>query len=756
MRVKPMKKLLLNAAAIALMTCSLPAMDTETDRQVNQLLSNLSLDEKIGQMVQLDLMVVTRPNTSPIQLDPQKLREALVTHKIGSFINNGLGRALSLDEWAYVNKTIQDMIRAETPNKIPLLYGIDSIHGATFVQSSTLFPQNLAMAAARNPGLMRQTAEISAKETRAAGLRWTFAPVLDVGRQPLWARFPETFGEDPYLASVLGTASIRGFQGDDVNSPASVAACMKHYVGYSFPLTGKDRSPALIPDPHLREYFLPPFREAVKAGVKTVMVNSGEVNGTPVHGSKYLLTDVLRGELGFQGVIVSDWEDVIRLHTWHQIAETPAEAVRLAVEAGLDISMVPLDYSFARLLKQLVGEGRVSEARLDQSVRRILQLKAEVGLLRNPYVEPEAARNFGKAEYRQTALAAAEESLTLLKNDDSILPFAKSAKVLVAGPAAKSISALHGSWSYTWQGLDEKQYPRTTLSIVDAIREKLGAESVTYHEGVSFEGQSSDIETAIAAAANADAVILCLGEDAYAETPGDLNDFNLPAGQQEFAKKLYAAGKPVVLVLVEGRGRIIREIEPKAKGILMAYSPGSEGARAVANVLFGDTNPSGKLPFTYARYANHLITYDRNRTGRINEVEPPEGKSASEYAPQWEFGAGLSYTTFRTTNLNLSVPVLKGNGSLTVSVDVTNTGKRAGKETVELYTRDLYASTTPPAKRLRAFDKIALEAGQTKTVSFDIAAGDLAFVNAASQLVTEPGEFEVMIGGLKALFRFEE
>lgn len=751
-----MKTALFILTATLLAATVTSAMDSQTERDVNKLLSSLSLDDKIGQMVQLDLMTVIKPGVSPIQLDSAKLREAVVTHRVGSFINNGLGRALSVDEWTYVNKTIQDMIRAETPNKIPLLYGIDSIHGATYVQGSTLFPQAIAMAASRNPELMRQSAEISAKETRAAGLRWTFAPVLDVGRQPLWARFPETFGEDPYLVSVFGAAAVHGFEGSDVGAPTSVAACMKHYLGYSFPFNGKDRSPALIPDSHLREYFLPPFRAAVKAGVKTVMVDSGEVNGTPVHGSKYLLTDILRDELGFKGVVVSDWEDVIRLHTWHHVAETPAEAVRLAIDAGLDISMVPMDFSFFKLLKQLVKDGKVSEKRIDQSVRRILTLKAELGLLKNPYVEPETAGQFGRPEYHQTALTAAEEALTLLKNDDTTLPLAKSAKVLVTGPAANSISALHGCWSYTWQGLDETQYPKGTLTIVEAIREKLGEGKVTFQPGLSFDGKLMDIEAAVSAASPVDAVVLCLGEDAYAETPGDINDFNLPAAQQELAKRLYATGKPVVLVLVEGRGRIIREIEPGAKAIVMAYWPGSQGARAVANVLFGDTNPSGKLPFTYARFANHLLTYDRKQTARIDELEPPAGQQAIDFKPQWEFGTGLSYTTFKLQNLKLSAPVLKGNDKLTVNVEVTNTGKRAGKETVELYTHDLYASTTPAWKRLRAFEKISLEPGQARTLSFTLTAADLAFVNAASKLVTEPGDFEVMVGDLKETFRFEK
>jgi beta-glucosidase len=721
------------------------------------LLSQMTVEEKIGQMGQLDLLVVTVPNSNPIRLDEAKLREALVTYKVGSFINNGLGRALSVAEWTYVNKTIQDMIRAETPRKIPLLYGIDSIHGATFVLDSTLFPQNLAMAATRDPELMRHAAGISARETRAAGLRWTFAPVLDVGRQALWPRFPETYGEDPYLAEVMGVAAVKGFQGDDIGQPTSVAACLKHYLGYSFPLTGKDRSPALMPDSFMREYFLAPFREAVKAGARTVMVNSGEINGEPVHASKYLLTEVLRGELGFQGVIVSDWEDVIRLHTFHHVASTPAEAVRMGIDAGLDISMVPLDYSFFKLLKQLVEEGKISEKRLDESVSRILKLKEDLGLFRNPYLEAETAGNFGKPEYRQTAIQAAEESLILLKNQDAVLPLAKTAKVLVVGPAARSISALNGCWSYTWQGRDETRYPKGSRSIADAIREKIGTANLSVETGVDFDGKA--VEQPFSPQGKQivpDAIILCLGEDAYAETPGDINSLDLPAGQLALARQIYATGKPVILVLVEGRPRVIRDIVPDAKAILLACVPGSGGGPAIANVLFGDANPSGKLPFTYPRYANHLITYDRKTTARLDEDMPIEGKPPVEFTPQFEFGTGLSYTTFQYSGLALDHPVLTPGQHVTVSVTVANTGQRVGREVVELYSHQLYASLTPPLKRLRGFQSVQLPPGQSAIVKFEITAADLAFVNAASKLVTEPGDYELMIAGQKVPLRIEQ
>ncbi len=452
---------------------------------------------------------------------------------------------------------------------------------------------------------------------------------------------------------------------------------------------------------------------------------------------------------------MSDWEDVIRLHTWHKVAETPAEAVRFAVDAGLDMSMVPLDYSFFKLLKQLVQEGRITEKRIDESARRILRLKAEFGLFQNPYVETAGGEDFGSSAHRQVALAAAEESITLLKNQSGTLPLAKKAKILVAGPAARSVGALHGCWSFTWQGNDEKWYPKCTLSIEAALREKLGDAAVLHRRGVDFDGKAIDVDATVADAARTDAVVLCLGEDAYAETPGDINELDLPAGQQELAKRLYATGKPVVLVLVESRGRIIREIEPGAKAILLAYWPGSEGARAIARVLFGDTNPSGKLPFTCARHANNLLTYDRKYTSRIAEISAPGTSAINLATPQYEFGFGLSYTTFALKNLRLSAPLFKGFEQLTGSVDVTNTGQHAGLEVVELYTRDLYASLTPPMQRPRAFRKVLIEPGQTKTVTFALSADDLAFVNVASQRVIEFGDFEVMVGALKEGFRYE-
>jgi len=742
-----MKRLFLSGMGFFLaLTVFAQGNSQNTDVDIDALLRSMSIDEKVGQMVQVDISLFLTTNSTPPKIDTNKLRMAFDTYHVGSILNPVY--VMPPADWQGIVKTIQGIALAESPHKIPVLYGIDSIHGANFMQGSTLFPHHPAMGATRNPDLVRESARISAMETRAAGVRWTFAPVLDVGRQPLWPRFSETLGEDPYLVSALGVAEIQGLQGTNLDSPTSVAACMKHFFGYSFPFNGHDRTLALIPDYYLREYFLPPFRAAVQAGVKTVMINSAEVNGVPVHGSKYMLTDILRDELGFKGMAVSDWQDVIRLHTWHHVAATPEDAVEKSVNAGLDMSMVPNDYSFFDLLKQAVQEGKVSEARLDESVRRILELKKELGLFRNPYPEPEALKNFGRPEYKQVALEAAEEAMTLLKNQNDILPLAKNEKVLVTGPAADTLTALNGCWSYSWQGTDAQWFPKDEPTVWGAIRNEIGATNVLYHHGVDFDGNAVDVNAAVADAKKVDVVVLCLGENSYAETPGNINDLALPRGQQEFAEQLYATGTPVILVLIEGRGRIVRQIVPGARGILMAYWPGSQGAVAIAKTLFGDVNPSGKLPYTYNRYVNNFITYDRDYTDGTTEL-PDE-------TPQFEFGTGLSYTRFAYKNLKLSSPTLKGAGHLTVTVDVTNTGKREGKEAVELYTHELYASIAPPLRRLRAFQKIDLRPGETKTVTFELAASDLAFVNAESKLVTEPGGFEVEVGNLKQGFRYEQ
>jgi beta-glucosidase len=530
---------------------------------------------------------------------------------------------------------------------------------------------------------------------------------------------------------------------------------MKHYLGYSASRTGKDRTPIYLPEIEMREYYLPQFRAAVKAGASTLMVNSSEINGTPVHASKYLLTDVLRGELGFEGVIVTDWEDIIRLHTRHHVAPTPRAAVVMAVNAGIDMSMVPNDFSFFILLKEAVQKGEVPVSRIDDAVRRILLLKAKLGLFADPYPEAAAAANFGRPEYQELALQAAHEAMTLLKNEGDILPLRPDMRILVAGPAARSISALNGCWSYTWQGKDERWYPAGSKTLFDALRDRFGAANVTTTAVTGFTSPANyDTAALRTAAAGADAIVLCLGENAYAESPGNIPDLALPEEQQALARAAAATGKPVIFVLTEGRPRFITGIAPLAKGILLAYWSGRKTAEAVSDVLSGDYNPDGRLPFSYPRSMGEMVLYDRKPTEDIREIFNAD-MTMDGYRPLFPFGWGLSYTRFEYSDLRLGGASLTGNGKLTVSITVTNTGSRDGKHTVELYTRQHYASITPNMRRLRAFRKIFLKAGQSQTLTFTLDRDDLAFVNAQLRTVTEPGDFDVYIGELKGTFTYK-
>ncbi|HWB94317.1 MAG TPA: glycoside hydrolase family 3 C-terminal domain-containing protein, partial [Puia sp.] len=536
--------------------------------------------------------------------------------------------------------------------------------------------------------------------------------------------------------------------------PTAVASCMKHYLAYSDSRTGKDRTPIYLPEIEMREYYLPQFRAAVQAGASTLMVNSAEINGTPVHASKYLLTDVLRKELGFQGVIVSDWEDIIRLHTRHHVAATPRAAVVMAINAGIDMSMVPSDFSFYILLKEAVEKGEVPMSRIDDAVRRILLLKFKLGLFDNPYPEPAAAANFGRPEYQALALQAAHEAMTLLKNENSILPLKPNIHLLVAGPAARSISALNGCWSYTWQGKDERWYPADSKSIFAALSDRLGADHVTTTSVAGFDSPANyDTAALRTAAAGVDAIVLCLGENAYAESPGNIRDLALPEPQQALARTAAATGKPVILVLTEGRPRFITAIAPLAQGILMAYWSGRKTAEAITDVLTGDYNPDGRLPYSYPRSMGEMVLYDRKPTEDIREIFNSD-MTMDGYDPLFPFGWGLSYTRFTCDDLHLSTDRLIPSGKLTVSVTIRNAGSRDGKHTVELYTRQHYASVTPNMRRLRAFRKIFLKAGEAQTVSFTIDKNDLAFVNAQLKTVTEPGDFDVYVEDRKAQFSY--
>ena len=736
-----------------------PGPERDNTQKIEDLLKRMTLEEKVGQMTQLTIGMIVSGRDQDVKIDPAKLEKAIGKYGVGSILNVS-DQALTLDRWHEIIGLIQDAAK-KTRLGIPVIYGIDSIHGANYVQGATLFPQEIGMAATWNPELMKRAAEITAIETRAAGIPWSFSPVLDLGRNPLWPRFWETFGEDPYLAKVMGVAFVRGLEGADVSSQNSVASSLKHYMGYSFPLTGRDRSSAWIPENYLREYFLPTFDAAVKAGARTIMINSGDINGVPGHVNRQILTDILRTELGFKGFVVSDWEDIKKLVTMWRIAATEKEATRMAIMAGIDMSMVPLDYSFADHLIALVKEGAVPKSRIDEAVRRILRVKFEIGLFENPLPDAALKAKFALPESRQVSLQAAQESITLLKNANNILPLAKTTKVLVTGPTSDSLISLNNGWTYVWQGSEESLYPKDRHTIRKAIEAKVGAGNVTFVQGTRITRppnttsnntptdveEEVDIDAAVRAAQNVDVIVLALGEGSYCETPGNITDLTIGEPQLKLAQALKATGKPIVLVLVEGRPRIINRIVDSASAILMAYNPSNEGGTAIADVLFGDVNPSGKLPFTYPRTPNGLINYDHKPFETENTAF---GNMA--FKPQFAFGEGLSYTTFAYSDLRLGKQTIAANEELPVSVTVTNSGRRAGKEAVLVYVSDLVASISPPNKRLRRFAKISLEPGQSRTLTFKLRREDLSFIGADNKPTVEPGEFNVSIAGLTQKF----
>src|SRR2546423_3347984 len=647
----------------------------DNSQKIEALLKRMTLEEKVGQMTQLAIGMIATGQDQTVQIDPAKLDKAIGHYGVGSILNVH-EQALTVDKWHEIIGQIQTAAK-KTRLGIPVIYGIDSIHGANYIQGSTLFPQEIGMAATWNPELMKRGSEIAAMETRAAGIPWSFSPVLDIGRQPLWPRFYETFGEDPYLAKLMGAAFVRGLEGTDVSSQDHVAASLKHYIGYSFSFNGRDRTSAWIPENELREYFLPTFDAAVKAGAHTVMVNSAEINGIPGHINRHILTDILRDELGFKGFVVSDWEDIKKLVTvWH-VAANEKEATRMAIMAGIDMSMVPLDYSFADYLIALAKEGAVPQSRIDEAVRRILKVKFELGLFENPMPNPALKSKIGLAESRQAALQAARESMTLLKNSSDLLPLTKDRKVLVTGPTADSLISLNNGWTYVWQGSEASLYPKDLPTIRRAIEAKVGASNVNYVPGTKItrrpgspsNGTPTNIETevdipaAVRAAAAADVVVLCLGEGSYTETPGDIPDLNIGEPQRRLAEAIEATSKPVVLVLAEGRPRIINGIADHANAVLMAYNPGNEGGQAVADVLFGDFNPCGKLPFTYPRFANGLMTYD-------HKAFETESFDNAGIRSQFEFGEGLSYTTFSYKDLRVDRKTIGATDQLSVTVTV--------------------------------------------------------------------------------------
>ncbi|HMM11284.1 MAG TPA: glycoside hydrolase family 3 N-terminal domain-containing protein [Bacteroidales bacterium] len=745
-------------------SCSAPEKRTslrhstpEIEAKVASLVKSMTLEEKVGQMTQvtLDLLLMgDNPYSSyePPRLDSNIMREAFGKYFIGSVLNTSNNRARGPEWWNTMVKDIQDFAIKNNRLGIPIIYGVDMIHGASYVDGATLFPQQIGMAATWNPELIRQGAEVTAYESRASSIGWTFSPVLDLGVDPRWPRQWETFGEDPYLAAEMGKSLIAGLQGEDnqISHSHRMAACLKHYMGYSHTLSGKDRTPAWLPEHIIREYHLPAFKAGVEAGALTVMVNSGEINGVPVHINKYLLNDVLKEELAFEGFLVSDWSDIEYLHTRHKVAETQKEAVKLAINAGLDMSMVPYNFRFADYLIELVNEGQVPMSRIDDAVTRILRVKFLLGIFDTPYTAAEDYPDFGSTAFENLALKTAQESVTLLKNEN-ILPLSNKLRILVAGPTANSMRPLNGGWSYSWQGELADEFAGDYHTIYEALRSRAAKpELVELYEGVSFKFDGKYDEEIVGnlnefsrKAAKADVIVLCLGENSYTEKPGDLEDLYLSDHQQELARLAAASGKPVIYVLVQGRPRIISKIEPLAKAILNAYLPGNFGGEAIAQIIFGEVNPSGKLPYTYPRFPNSLEPYYIKHAEQLEISGSPTG---TQYNPQYHFGYGLTYSSFEYSELTTDKTSYEPADKIRMSVRITNTSALPGKEVVQVFSADHYASLTPSVKRLRAFQKINLQPGESKVVQFEIPVQSLAFAGLDNLWTLEKGSFSLMCG----------
>lgn len=731
--------------------------DPVIEAHIQKWLKKMTLEEKVGQMCEITIDVVSDFEASKkngFTLNPTMLDTVIGKYKVGSLLNVPLSMAQKKEKWAEAIKQIQDKSMKEIG--IPCIYGVDQIHGTTYTLDGTMFPQGVNMGASFNRELVRRGAEISAYETKAGCIPWTYAPVVDLGRDPRWPRMWENYGEDCYVNAEMGVEAVKGFQGNDPNhiGEYNVAACMKHYMGYGVPVSGKDRTPSSISRSDLREKHFAPFLAAVRAGALSVMVNSGVDNGVPFHANRELLTGWLKEDLNWDGMIVTDWADINNLCTRDHIAATKKEAIKIAINAGIDMSMVPYEVSFCDYLKELVQEGEVPMSRIDDAVARVLRLKYRLGLFDHPYWDIKKYDKFGSKEFAAAALQAAEESEVLLKNEGNILPLAKGTKILLAGPNANSMRCLNGGWSYSWQGHLADQCAGAYNTIYEALCNKYGKENIIYEPGVTYapykndnwwEENQPEIEKSVTAAAGADVIIACIGENSYCETPGNLNDLTLSENQRNLVKALAATGKPVILVLNEGRPRIINDIVPLAKAVVHVMLPGNYGGDALANLLAGDANFSGKLPFTYPKYVNALANYDYKPCQNMGQMGGNYNYD-SVMDLQWEFGFGLSYTTYSYSNLKVDKPSFTADDVLTVSVDVTNTGKVAGKESVLLYSKDLVASTTPDNIRLRNFEKIALNPGETKTVTMKLKGSDLAFVGYDGKWRLEKGDFKLKCG----------
>ena len=757
-----MKKLLLSISMLALAytaSANVPVIksDPKIEAQVEQTLKKLTLEEKIGQMMELvtDLFGANDKN-GVFYIDEHKTDSILSRYKIGSILNAPNTCAPTAKQWEKYISQIQKISMKRIG--VPCVFGLDQNHGSTYTQDGTLFPQNINVAATFNREIARRSAEATAYETRAVSVPWTYSPTVDLGRDARWPRIWENFGEDCYLSSEMGKAMVYGFQGEDPNhiDQYHISACMKHFMGYGVPWTGKDRTPAYISPFDLREKHFAPFLAGLKAGALTVMVNSASVNGMPMHANKEILTGWLKEQTGWDGVLVTDWADVNNLYTREMIAKDKKDALRIAINAGIDMIMEPYSCDACGYLVELVKEGKIPMSRIDDACRRVLRMKYRLDLFKNPTQKLKNYPKFGGEEFAKLALEGATESMVLLKNEGNILPLQHGKKILLTGPNANQMRCLDGGWSYTWQGHRTDEFAGKYNTIYEAFCNQYGKENVVLNQGVTYnekgkywEENEPQIQDAVNAAKDADVIVACIGENSYTETPGNLTDLWLSENQRNLVKELAKTGKPVILVLNEGRPRLIADIEPLAQGIIDILIPGNMGGDALVNLVSGKSNFSGKMPYTYPKEINSLANYDFKKSEEVGTMEGAYDYNA-KITQQWGFGHGLSYTSYKYSNLKVSQSDFRHGDIIKVSVDVKNTGKVAGKESVLLFSSDLIASMVPDGRRLRAFDKIELQPGETKTVTFNLNADDLAFVGYDGKWVLEEGDFKLMIADQSA------
>ncbi len=757
-----MKKILLSISLLALAyiaSANVPVIksDPKIEAQVEQTLKKLTLEEKIGQMMELvtDLFGANDKN-GVFYIDEHKTDSILSRYKIGSILNAPNTCAPTAKQWEKYIAQIQKISMKRIG--IPCVFGLDQNHGSTYTQGGTLFPQNINVAATFNREIARRSAEATAYETRAVSVPWTYSPTVDLGRDARWPRIWENFGEDCYLSSEMGKAMVYGFQGEDPNNidQYHIATSMKHFMGYGVPWTGKDRTPAYISPADLREKHFAPFLAGLQAGALTVMVNSASVNGVPMHANKEFLTGWLKEETGWDGVLITDWADINNLYTREMVAKDKKDALRIAINAGIDMIMEPYSCDACGYLVELVKEGKIPMSRIDDACRRVLRMKYRLDLFKNPTQKLKNYPKFGGEEFAKLALEGATESMVLLKNEGNILPLQHGKKILLTGPNANQMRCLNGGWSYTWQGHRADEFAGKYNTIYEAFCNEYGKENVILNQGVTYnekgkywEENEPQIQEAVAAAKDADVIVACIGENSYTETPGNLTDLWLSENQRNLVKALAQTGKPVILVLNEGRPRLIADIEPLAQGIINILIPGNMGGDALANLVSGKSNFSGKMPYTYPKEINSLANYDFKKSEEVGTMEGAYDYNA-KITQQWGFGYGLSYTSYKYSNLKVSQSDFRHGDIIKVSVDVKNTGKVAGKESVLLFSSDLIASVVPDGRRLRAFDKVELQPGETKTVTFELKADDLAFVGWNGKWRLEEGDFKLMIADQSA------